>query len=220
MRTKDLYDFDRNLMLEYGVKRIIGIDEVGRGPLAGPVVIAAVILNFDNPISGINDSKKIMESSREEISNRILNQSWTKLKSIPPREIDDSDIFKCTLKGMYESIKGQDLEDTLIVVDGNQKIPEIPEYIQKAIIHGDSLSASIAAASIIAKVHRDNYMIAISKKYTKYGFCKNKGYGTEEHIKALEDYGFCDIHRKTFCTKLGIENPSSKLIDEGLLDLF
>jgi len=193
---KDI-NYGENLALFYGYKSFIGIDEAGRGPLAGPVVVAGVYLKKD--ISGLNDSKQLSENKRSELFPLIKENSLYSIAVISPKIIDEINILQATKKGMVEVAKNilninPDID--VLLIDGNQKINF--ELDQLPIVKGDSLSKSIAAASILAKVTRDNIMIEYSKKHPNYGFERHKGYPTKAHIKAIERYGVLDIHRKTF----------------------
>ncbi|MGQ9647833.1 MAG: ribonuclease HII [Thermodesulfobacteriota bacterium] len=180
-----------------GYQRIAGVDEVGRGPLAGPVVAAAVILPWEGIEERLYDSKKISSKKREELYEQILSKaSGVGIGMIGPEEIDLVNIFQATLKAMALAIKNLPIPPDFILVDGNQVI-QIP-LPQKPICKGDQLSTSIAAASIVAKVTRDRMMMAWHQKYPHYNFAKHKGYGTKEHRSAIEKFGVCELHRKTF----------------------
>ncbi|OQA94023.1 MAG: Ribonuclease HII [Spirochaetes bacterium ADurb.Bin218] len=191
-----LYEFD-SVFLKNS-ERIIGVDEAGRGSLAGPVVIAAVILDFKNPIEGINDSKKLTPIKREKLFEQIIQSAIAyKIVEVDVNYIDKYNILQATLKGMFESASAISQPFDLCLIDGN-KVPDGLFCPGKSIIHGDTLSASIAAASILAKVYRDRLMRTLDKFYPLYGFAKHKGYGTAQHLTALKLYGPCSIHRKTF----------------------
>lgn len=178
-------------------KYICGIDEVGRGPLAGPVVTCAVILPKDCRILYVNDSKKLSEKKREELYSIIMEQALDVSIGIEaPEVIDDINILQATYSAMKKSIEGLKYKPDIILVDA-VTIPEIP-YKQEAIIKGDAKSISIAAASIVAKVTRDRMMAEYDKLYPEYDFASNKGYGTEKHIQALKEKGASPIHRKSF----------------------
>ncbi len=195
-RLKRLYVYEDNLILN-GYKKIAGVDEVGRGPLAGPIVAAAVILDRKKIlIENLNDSKKISEKNREIIFREILNSciTWS-IAKIPPRVIDDISISKANILVIKEAIKKLKIKPDIVIsdaIDVKMDIKVIP------IINGDEKSASIAAASIIAKVIRDRIMINISRYYPEYNFEYNKGYGTKEHLKNLQKYGPSKIHRISF----------------------
>lgn len=195
-RINKLSEYE-NSQYESGKSCIAGIDEVGRGCLAGPVMTAAVILPKDCIIQYINDSKKLSPSKREAISAEIKNKALDiGIGMIDSVTIDKINILQATYKSMQESVKNLKLKPDIILVDA-LTIPKI-EIEQLSIIKGDSKSISIAAASIIAKVTRDKLMYDCSKIYPEYGFDKNKGYGTDDHIKAIKKYGLCPIHRQTF----------------------
>jgi len=173
---------------------IAGVDEVGRGCLAGPVIASAVILKKN--ISGLDDSKKLSSKKREELSKIILENSYFAFGSASEEEIDDINILQASLLAMKRAILKLEVMPEKVLIDGNQ-IPKMDLQIQ-AIIGGDSLIAEISAASIIAKVYRDNLMIGFDKDYPEYGFGKHKGYGTKYHLDSIKNYGACPIHRKTF----------------------
>ncbi len=191
-----MYEFELDL-LNQGHKYIAGCDEVGRGPLAGPVVAAAVILDPFNKIEGLNDSKKLSEKKRIILNEEIKKKALAyKITYIYPKEIDKINIYQASKKAMIESILALDVTPTFILSDAMPlKEIDIPHL---SIIKGDAKSATIAAASIIAKVERDNYMIELSKKYPEYGFEKHKGYPTKMHLEALRKYGVLDVYRKTY----------------------
>jgi ribonuclease HII len=181
-----------------GFRFIAGVDEVGRGCLAGAVVAAAVILDISKPLpEGLNDSKKISAKIREQISEEIKqNCSAYSIGQIEAEEIDRINILQATKKAMRLAIENLNPRADFLLIDALQlKELDLP---QKAIIHGDAISASIAAASIIAKVYRDNLMRELDKTYPEYGFAKHAGYGTKMHFEALRKFGACAIHRKTF----------------------
>ena len=194
-----------NELRDEGYKHICGVDEVGRGPLAGPVVCAAVILPADCAIEGIDDSKKLSEKRREEISEQIINEAISySIQFIFEEEIDKLNILNATKKGMVKAVNSLSVMPDIVLIDGNQKIDiETP---QKTVIHGDSLVYSIGAASIIAKVARDRFMKEQDAIYPQFAFKENKGYGTKAHMDALRQFGPCKIHRKTFLKFLGDRN--------------
>jgi len=190
-------------LVTQGYKYIAGIDEAGRGPLAGPVVAAAVIFASDFVIEGsgleaVMDSKKVSEKKRQELFKVIKEKAVSiQIAVIGPKIIDRINILQASLLAMRQAAEKLDTKPDYLLVDGNFKIPKttIP---QEAIISGDSLIFSIAAASIIAKVSRDYLMTEFDKKYPEYGFAKHKGYGTKEHLEALKKSGPCLIHRCSF----------------------
>ncbi len=193
---KHLYEYDQTLL--WTPDRLIGVDEAGRGALAGPVVVAAVALNYAVPIEGINDSKKLSPISRERLFKAITDSAlaWF-ITEVDAAWIDAHDILQATLKGMREAVAEIASTADLCLVDGNQMPPGLP-CPARCLVRGDSLSACVAAASILAKVHRDRLMAGFEPKYPLYGFARHKGYGTAAHLQALADHGPCPIHRKTF----------------------
>jgi ribonuclease HII len=179
------------------VELLAGVDEVGRGPLAGPVVAAAVILDPENPIADLNDSKKITPKKRDRMSDEIKSKAlaWS-LGRAEVEEIDNINILQASLLAMKRAVDSLSLSPKLVAVDG-QYAPEI-EYEKIAVIKGDSLVPAISAASIIAKVARDNEMIAFEETYPGYGFSSHKGYPTKQHMASLEKLGVTEIHRRSF----------------------
>ena len=173
---------------------IAGVDEVGRGCLAGPVTAAAVILK--NPLSELRDSKQISPSKREALAKIIKEESIYSFASISNDKIDEINIHQATVLAMQEAIMKLSITPDLVYVDG-KFIPNV-EVNCKAVIGGDKLISEISAASIIAKVHRDDFMKEIDKKYPIYDFAKNKGYGTAHHLSALKKSGYTSFHRKSF----------------------
>jgi ribonuclease HII len=181
-----------------GFRLIAGVDEVGRGALAGPVVAAAVILDPERPLpDGLDDSKKLTALQRERITNEILQTALAfAVGQVEPEEIDRINILQASRLAMIEALKQLDPCADYVLIDAVQlKEAELP---QKAIIHGDSISASIAAASVIAKTYRDALMRAFHEVYPTYNFAKHVGYSTREHLDALRLHGPCRIHRKSF----------------------
>ena len=192
----NLYRYEEELY-DNGYKNVCGIDEAGRGPLAGPVVVAACIMPPFLRIDGINDSKQLSEKKREELYKIIVKEALAySIVFINEKDIDNLNILNATKKGMLKCLEDIKVKPDYVLIDAVE-LPEL-KIESKAIIHGDALSASIAAASILAKVSRDHYMEAMDKKYPNYGFARHKGYGTKAHLDALEKYGPCAIHRKTF----------------------
>lgn len=190
-------DFEKRAINE-GFRFVAGVDEVGRGCLAGAVVAAAVILDISKPLpAGLNDSKKISARNRERIGEEIKQNCVAySIGQIEAEEIDRINILQATKKAMRLAIENLNPRADFLLIDAVQlKELNLP---QKAIIHGDAISASIAAASIIAKVHRDNLMRQFDKIYPEYGFAKHVGYGTKFHFEAIRKHGACAIHRKTF----------------------
>ena len=187
-----------NELRKKGFKYICGIDEAGRGPLAGPVVVASVIMPADSMIEGVNDSKKISEKKREKIYDQILEEAISYgVAIIGQDEIDDINILNATKKGLTVSLQELSQRPDLILVDALNGIDTmgIP---YDSIIKGDAKCYSIAAASIVAKVTRDRIMREWDSVYPEYGFEKHKGYGTAAHIAAIREHGLCPIHRKSF----------------------
>ena len=186
-------------LLQRGCKYIAGVDEVGRGPLAGPVVCAAVIMPLDEAslVIGVDDSKKLSEKKREMLAEQIKQRALCyTIIEIDEKTIDEINILEATKLGMKRAIESLEIAPDTVLTDGNMTINII--HPQKSVIHGDALSYSIGAASIIAKVHRDKKMVEFAKTYPDYGFEKNKGYGTAEHIKSIKEKGLCPIHRRSF----------------------
>lgn len=199
----ELWSFE-NRLYDSGCGLICGVDEAGRGPLAGPVFAAAVILPRGIDIPGLNDSKKLAEKRREELFDVITNCALSYgVAFATEQEIEELNILNATFLAMNRAIAKLSIRPELALIDGNRnsgiKIPSIP------VVGGDGLCASIAAASILAKVSRDRYMIEIAKKYPQYGFEKHKGYGTDQHYRCLREYGITAIHRKSFLKKLSGE---------------
>ena len=181
-----------------GKKYVCGIDEAGRGPLAGPVVIASVILPEDSMIEGVNDSKKVTEKRREKLYDQILQEAISYgIGIIDQEEIDKINILQATKKGLTEALKSMNKKPDVILVDALTGIDTLG-IPYKSIIKGDATSYSIAAASIVAKVTRDRIMREWDKVYPEYGFERHKGYGTAKHIQAIKEYGVCPIHRRSF----------------------
>lgn len=181
-----------------GIKNICGIDEAGRGPLAGPVVVASVIMPQDSMIEGVNDSKKVSEKKRELLYDKIIEEAVSySVAIISEKEIDEINILNATKKGLTSSIAGLKVKPDLVLVDALDKIDTLG-IPYKPIIKGDALVYSISAASIIAKVTRDRIMRQMDEIYPEYGFAGHKGYGTAKHIAAIKEHGLCDIHRRSF----------------------
>ena len=193
--------FYENEARNNGYHVVCGVDEAGRGPLAGPVFAAAVILPQNLMIDGLNDSKKLSEKKREILYDKIKHLALTYAVAFATEhEIDEINILNATFLAMKRAVAKLNLKPDIVLVDGN-KSPEL-EISTQTIVKGDSLSASIAAASILAKVERDRLMKNLSKKYPEYNFEKHKGYGTKMHIDLIKKYGPCEIHRKSFLKKI------------------
>lgn len=191
----DLLKYERELLAN-GCRYIAGVDEVGRGPLAGDLVVCAAIMDLENLIDGVNDSKKLTEKKREKLFPEIIERAVSyKIVHKSPEEIDRINILNATKAAMAEAVLGLEIKPDHVLVDAVKLDLSLP---YTAIIKGDANSYSIAAASIIAKVTRDREMVALSEKYPEYGFAKNKGYGSAAHIAALREFGATDIHRRTF----------------------
>ena len=193
----DLF-FEKNLV-ESGYKYVAGIDEAGRGPLAGPVVAAAVILPEEFSSNQLNDSKKLSSSKREKIYNELMNVDSKVISAfavIDEVVIDKINILRATHMAMAQASSNLSIEPSFVIIDG-MPIKDFP-FNNESIIKGDSKSLSIAAASVIAKVERDRIMLNYSKEYPEYKFEKHKGYGTKLHLDALKKFGPCKIHRKSF----------------------
>jgi ribonuclease HII len=201
LTTLRLYDFDRAVTAQTG-SLIVGIDEAGRGPLAGPVVAAAVALDLDTVIDGINDSKKVSEKKREALYERIVSEAkvWA-VGEAGVEEIDRINILQATFLAMRRALDQCVFDGPLALIDGNQRLPSIAPDRQQTVVGGDGKSASIAAASIVAKVTRDRIMRGYHERYPRYDFLSNKGYGTEVHRRRIAEYGLTEIHRRTFCEK-------------------
>lgn len=198
--VEDWFFYEKQLS-EKGYVNICGVDEAGRGPLAGPVCAAAVILKPDDIIEGVNDSKKLSEKKREIlfdiIKQRAISYSiaWATVE-----EIEEFNILNATMLAMKRAVDGLNLPADYAIIDGN-KTPEL-NIPANSIVKGDAKSMSIAAASILAKVSRDRLLLEYAKEYPEYKFEKHKGYGTKVHREALLTYGACPIHRMSFLTKI------------------
>jgi len=185
---------------EKGYLRIAGVDEAGRGPLAGPVVAAAIILPDGYYHPEINDSKQLSVKKREKLYDVIKNDAVDMgLGVVEAPVIDTVNILQATLMAMKEAVLGLRVSPDYLLVDGNQRVPL--NKPQTALVHGDALSITIAAASIVAKISRDRIMEIYHRQFPQYNFLRNKGYGTAEHRHAIKEYGTCKIHRRSFHTK-------------------
>ncbi len=192
----DLLYFERSLW-DHGLDPVAGLDEVGRGCLAGPVVAAAVILSPDMHLPGVRDSKTLSSKQREVLNRAIREKALAvSVAQVESAEIDRINILKASLKAMAQAVDNLDLRPKALLIDGNQPIPHI--LPQKTLVKGDQRSLSVAAASIVAKVFRDSLMKEMHRHYPHYNFAGNKGYATSEHRKAIKLYGCCPIHRRTF----------------------
>ena len=188
----------KQVLLRWDVSGLVaGVDEAGRGPLAGPVVAAAVILDERNPIKGLADSKKLTAKRREKLFDEIRAKALCcSIAEASVEEIDHLNILQATLLAMRRAVEGLRLKPKLVLVDGN-RIPML-EMLAEAIVKGDSRVPAISAASILAKVHRDRWCAELDLKYPQYGFAGHKGYGTLAHMAALREHGACPQHRLSF----------------------
>lgn len=197
----------KSLSLDFTPSGLIaGVDEVGRGPLVGDVVAAAVILNPNKPIDGLTDSKKLSEKRREQLAAEIKERAlaWC-IASASPAEIDEINILHASMLAMQRAVEGLNVQPDHVKVDGN-RCPSLSISVE-AIVKGDAKVPEIGAASIIAKVHRDQQMIDLDKAYPQYGFAKHKGYPTAEHMKLLQQYGVLPQYRRSF-------GPVKRLLEE------
>lgn len=191
----DMFDYER-IYIDNGAVIIGGIDEAGRGPLAGPVVAACAVMPLDDIIEGVNDSKKLSPQKRDYLYDLITEKAIAyAVAEVDNEVIDEINILNATKRAMLSALKKLELKPDVLLIDAVKLNTDI---VTCPIIKGDMLSYSIAAASILAKVHRDRLMIEYAKKYPQYGFEKHKGYGTAEHIEALKLFGKTPIHRNTF----------------------
>ncbi len=194
-------NFDIELSLkEKGFNLIGGIDEAGRGPLAGPVSAACVILDENHIPQGINDSKKLSEKKREAIYEEIMATADVSCIMLDQKIIDKINILEATKEAMRLAVEGLKQKPDFLIIDGNFVIGAIKD--EMSIVGGDAKSLSIGAASIVAKVTRDRYMKKIDEEYPMYGFKKHKGYGTKEHIEKIREFGPCPYHRASFLKKI------------------
>lgn len=196
MSIQNMWEIEDSLF-DQGIGVICGVDEAGRGPLAGPVYAAAVILPRDLVIPGLTDSKKLSDKKRRELFPIIQEQAVAfGIGVASEKEIDEINILQATFLAMKRAMEQLTVRPDLALIDGNRETDfGLPV---KTVVKGDSLSASIAAASILAKVSRDDYMLELAKKYPQYGFDIHKGYGTKAHYQALREFGPADVHRMTF----------------------
>ncbi len=195
VKAEDLMKYENELLAK-GYKYICGVDEVGRGPLAGPVCVCAVIMPLDDLIQGVNDSKKVSKAKREKLFNEIKEKAIAyKCVLYDNNKIDEVNILNATKQAMKEAILSLNVKPDIVLIDAVKL--DIP-YESMPIIHGDAISYSIGAASILAKVTRDTLMEEYAKQYPEYDFEHNMGYGTKKHIEALKQYGPTPIHRQTF----------------------
>ena len=196
-----LFEYDENIRNNDSIV-LCGVDEAGRGPLAGPVYAAAVILPLGLEIDGLNDSKKISEKKREQLFDVICEKAVDYSIGIATeQEIDEINILNATFLAMHRAVEGLKIKPDYALIDGNQ-YPKIPFVMEETVVKGDAKVMSIAAASILAKVSRDRFMLEKSKEFPQYQFEKHKGYGTKLHYEMLKEYGPSPIHRMTFLKKL------------------
>lgn len=196
INTNEIFDFDKSLLSD-SIRLIAGMDEVGRGPLAGPVVTCCIIMPYNTMIEGVYDSKKITAKKRDQLYDKILDTALACSITMETNEvIDEINILQATKKSMEHSYNELKIKPDLLLVDA---VKDLNINIQtKSIIKGDATSYAIACASIVAKVYRDRLMDEYAKVYPNYGFEKNKGYGTKAHIEGLKKFGKCPIHRNSF----------------------
>ena len=196
-----LYAFDAQLRAAHG--RLCGVDEAGRGPLCGPVCCAAVILDPKDPVPGVTDSKKLSAQRREALYQEIVRRALAYcVEFVSPQEIDEKNILWATMAGMTRAVTGLAASPDYVLVDGNRCPPDLPVPAQ-AVIKGDANSASIAAASILAKVSRDHYMLELDAQYPQYELAKHKGYPTARHYELIAQYGIQPFYRRSFLKKQG-----------------
>ena len=196
-----LYEMDAEIRAQHGI--FCGVDEAGRGPLCGPVSVAACILNPDDPIEGLNDSKKLSEKKREALYEQIVSRAlaW-KVILVGPEIIDRDNILQATMGGMRQAVKELDITPNYVVVDGN-RCPAGLSMPCEAMVKGDARSASISAASILAKVTRDRYMCELDKQFPQYKLAQHKGYPTKLHYELIAQYGIQPFYRRSFLKKQG-----------------
>lgn len=194
--------FYENEAINKGYDIVCGVDEAGRGPLAGPVFAAAVILPKGHIVDGVNDSKKLSEKKRDMLYDKIIDECVCySIGTASEKEIDEINILQATFLAMRRAVEGLEIKPQFALVDGN-RTPMFNGVEVETVVKGDAKSASIAAASIIAKVSRDRYMLEMAEKYPEYHFEKHKGYGTKLHYEMIEQYGICELHRKSFLKKV------------------
>ena len=206
MSQVDLWAYERACW-EEGATLVCGVDEAGRGPLAGPVCAAAVILprdlDLEEALPGLNDSKKLSEKRREALFDEIIARALCyQIVFSSPQEIDERNILWATMDGMEQAVAGLAVTPDYVLVDGNRCPPNLAQPAE-AVVKGDANSASIAAASILAKVSRDRYMLELDKQYPQYQLAKHKGYPTKLHYELIEQYGIQDFYRRSFLKKQG-----------------
>lgn len=194
------YEYEKQAVAE-GYSLVCGVDEAGRGPLCGPVCAAAVILPMDCEIEGINDSKKLSEKKREALFSVITEKAIAySVAMVDAATIDEVNILQATFMAMRQAVETLSVRPDMALIDGN-RTPGL-DMAERTIVKGDAKSISIAAASILAKVTRDRYMLEVDKKYPEYAFAKHKGYGTKLHYEKIAENGICPEHRRTFLKKI------------------
>jgi ribonuclease HII len=197
MRSRKFLQAEQTALLWDAPGLVAGVDEAGRGPLAGPVVAAAVILDDLNPIEGLADSKKLTALKREKLYDEIRAKALCcSIAEASVEEIDQINILQATMLAMRRAVEGLRLKPSKVLVDGN-RLPVL-DVLAEAIVKGDAKVKAISAASILAKVHRDRWCAEYDREFPQYGFAGHKGYGTAEHLAALREHGACPQHRKTF----------------------
>lgn len=198
----DKLEYERK-HISLGAKFVAGVDEVGRGPLAGPVVCCAVIMPLDDLIEGVDDSKKLTEKKREKLYGVIKEKAISYcIAEVSEQEIDEINILNAVKKCMVKAVQGLSVTPDITLVDGvDTHLPINAEYV----IKGDANSYNIACASIVAKVYRDNLMKKHAEEFPEYGFEKHKGYGTKDHIEKIKEIGPCKLHRKTFIKNFSVK---------------
>ena len=196
-----LYEYDAAVRSQYGC--FAGVDEAGRGPLCGPVCVAACILDPENPVFGINDSKKLTEKKREALFDEIIEKALAyKIVFVGPEIIDRDNILNATMGGMKQAVEELDIVPNLVLVDGN-RTPAGLLVPAQPVVKGDATSASIGAASVLAKVSRDRYMLELDRQYPQYQLAKHKGYPTKLHYELIAQYGIQPFYRRSFLKKQG-----------------
>ena len=204
-RLTKLKEIENKIYKEENYKYICGIDEAGRGPLAGPVVVASVIMPKDSMIEGVNDSKKVSEKKREKLFEQIKKEAISYgIGIIWQEEIDEINILEATKKALTKSLEEMEIKPNLILVDALTKINTLG-IPYRSVVKGDAKIYSISAASILAKVTRDRIMRQMDEIYPQYGFASHKGYGTAKHMEAIRENGLCPIHRRTFTKNIKIK---------------
>lgn len=200
LRTQEIHRFDQEKRQQSPL--LCGVDEAGRGPLCGPVSVAAVILPPDLYVEGLDDSKKITEKKREQLYDVIIEKALAySIQLVMPAEIDRLNILGATMEGMRRAVLALPLQPDLVLIDGN-RCPQL-DFPMEAVTKGDAHSASIAAASVLAKVSRDRYMVELDQKYPQYKLAQHKGYPTKLHYELLDTYGLQDFYRRSFLKNRG-----------------